>query len=828
VLTQKGSGYEADRSPDFLLANDAWARFINLQYGPDGNVYLIDWYDKQACHHGDPTVWDRDTGRIYKVSHKDSKSVSVDLRKVSDADLVKYQLHDNDWYVRHARRLLQERGGNKDVHEALHKIAFDHKDETRRLRGLWALHATGGLTAERISKGLQDRSAYVRGWTIQLATEKGKASADLLKTFAELAKNDPSPVVRLYLASALQRLPLSERWSILDGLTSHKVDAKDHNLPLMYWYAAEPLITLDAERALALASRAQTANLLPFMSRRVASLGTPPALAGVVAQLGTEKTANGRRAVLRGMQEGLAGQRNLPAPRGWKEASAKLLAGDDEEVRSRVVALGVVFGDQRSFAVLRKTLQDRKADVAARRQALASLVEARDKGVVSVLQGLTRQGELRGDAIRALASFDDEKTPGILLELYPSLDAANKRAVVNTLASRAAYGKALLDAVGKKAVPAGDVPADLVRNLRNLGDAALDKKIAEVWGVVRTTPKERLALIKQTKSMLLKPRQAPDVALGRTTYNKTCAQCHTLFGVGGKVGPDVTGANRASLDYLLENVLDPSAVIPKEYAATVLTLNSGRKITGIVRAETEKTLIVVTAEETLTIATKDVDVREASKVSMMPDDLLKNLSEHEVRSLFAYLRSPTQTGFLATADNAKDLFNGKDLTGWVGDPKLWKVDNGEIVGKTAGLKRNEFLRSEMVAADFKLTVKVKLVPDKENSGIQFRSEPLPDGEVKGPQADVGAGWWGKLYEEHGRGLIWKESGEKHVKVDDWNEYVVEAVGSKVKTWINGKLCVDLDDEKLSRRGIFAFQLHSGGALEVRFKDVKLEVLAAKK
>src|SRR5262249_34910719 len=160
----------------------------------------------------------------------------------------------------------------------------------------------------------------------------------------------------------------------------------------------------------------------------------------------------------------------------------------------------------------------------------------------------------------------------------------------------------------------------------------------------------------------------------------------------------------------------------------------GRKITGIVRAETEKTLTVVTAEETLTIAAKDVDEREASKVSMMPDDLLKNLSEYEIRSLFAYLQSPTQTGFLATADNAKDLFNGKDLTGWLGDPKLWKVDNGEIVGKTAGLKRNEFLRSELIATDFKLTLKVKLVPNKENSGIQFRSEPLPGGDVKGPQA----------------------------------------------------------------------------------------------
>ena len=156
---------------------------------------------------------------------------------------------------------------------------------------------------------------------------------------------------------------------------------------------------------------------------------------------------------------------------------------------------------------------------------------------------------------------------------------------------------------------------------------------------------------------------------------------------------------------------------------------------------------------------------------------------------------------------------------------MWSVQNGEIVGKTAtGLKRNNFLVSHIAAENFKLSLKVKLTPNKENSGVQFRSVPLPDGEMRGPQADAGAGWWGKLYEENGRGLLWKESGEKHVVPGGWNEYVVEARGGRVRTWINGKPCVDLDDPKVSRRGVFGLQMHSGGPLEVRFKDIKLEVL----
>ena len=171
-----------------------------------------------------------------------------------------------------------------------------------------------------------------------------------------------------------------------------------------------------------------------------------------------------------------------------------------------------------------------------------------------------------------------------------------------------------------------------------------------------------------------------------------------------------------------------------------------------------------------------------------------------MRSLVAYLQSPAQVPMLATADNAKDFFNGKDLTGWDGDPKLWSVENGEIVGKSPGIKKNEFLSQRPDGR--RLPADAQGEADAErasNSGIQFRSEPLPDGEMKGYQADVGAGWWGKLYEEHGRGLLWEQSGEKHVKPDDWNDYEIVAVGSRIKTWINGQSCVDLDDPPAAAR-----------------------------
>lgn len=843
VLKPKGSGYVAGHGKDFLLANDAWARFINLQYGPDGNVYLIDWYDKQACHRPEPEVWDRTNGRIYKISYKGTKPVvGVDLQKCTDEELVKYQLHENDWYVRHARRILQERAAeisrdaerSAKVRAALESILKTHPDETRRLRALWALHASGQFWQNgRPVNGAGDSSPVVRAWFLQLLYEDKHPDGEASKFWsepwlAELAKKSGTPAERRYLASALQRvLPVTWRSEALRQLTRYPEDADDPNLTLLYWYALEPVADYDPTGVLDIAAHAKV-PLLPFAARRVAALGTPQAFNILVAAILGDDDASHIEAYLRGLQDGLKGRRDVAVPKDWPAAFAKLSKADNPAVRSLALAVAVALRDPVAMATFRTLALDPKADPAARHNAVASLIEAKYDQLAGVLKALVIVNDpaLRSQAIRGLATVNDPEVPRVLLAAYPNLTAAEKRDAVAALAMRPNYAAALLDAIGAKTVPAADVPAEVIRQLRNLGDKGVTDKIAAVWGTVRETAADRKRLIASWQKKINAPYQGPqDLALGRAVFAKTCQQCHTLYGVGGKVGPDITGANRADLGYLLENVFDPSAVIPKEYAATKLDLADGRVVTGIIKEETKTTLTVATANETLTIPTADVEKRTPSDLSMMPDDLTKQASEVEIKALVAYLRFNRQVPMKATAENAKDFFNGKDLAGWDADPKLWSVENGELVGKTAtGIKKNNFAKGPLEVADFKLSLKVKLAPNKENSGIQFRSEALEDGEMRGPQADVGAGWWGKLYEESGRGLLAKEDREKLVKADDWNEYVVEAKGGHVRTWINGQPCVDLDDPKLSKKGLIAFQIHSGGPMEVRFKDIKLEVL----
>jgi putative heme-binding domain-containing protein len=311
-------------------------------------------------------------------------------------------------------------------------------------------------------------------------------------------------------------------------------------------------------------------------------------------------------------------------------------------------------------------------------------------------------------------------------------------------------------------------------------------------------------------------------------FAKNCQQCHVLFDVGRKVGPELTGSNRANLDYVLSNVLDPSALIGKDYQVQVIVTTNGRTLNGVVKAEDPDKIVLGTANEDVTISKADIDERVISDKSMMPEDLVRTLSEREFKALVAYLASPQQAPLPVTTEAAATFFNGKDLAGWTGNKQLWSVENGEIVGKsTVPVKRNEFLYSDLLVDDFRLELEVKLLDNTKNSGVQFRSKPRADGEMEGYQADVGQGWWGKLYEESLRGLLWNMPGDQHVKVGEWNKYEIVAVGSRVRTWLNGQPCVDLEDPKGLRSGVIALQVHSGGPTEVRFKNLKLTPLPSK-
>jgi len=274
LLTRKGSGYVASHKNDFLAMNDTWSQWLNLKYDPSGSVFAIDWYDKNQCHSTNPDVHDKTMGRIFKISYKKDSFIQVNLYKSTDMELVNYQLHENEWFVRTSRTILQERGENEAVHIALNQILTNHSDITRKLRALWTLHVTKGTNEAMLQKLLLHENEHIRSWSIQLLLENKDISVESLSALENMALKESSPLVRLYLTAGLMRLPLGQRWKILEILSGKEEDIKDHNLPLMLWYAAEPLAELNMEKLIGIAESTKMPQFLKFTIQRIGAINS--------------------------------------------------------------------------------------------------------------------------------------------------------------------------------------------------------------------------------------------------------------------------------------------------------------------------------------------------------------------------------------------------------------------------------------------------------------------------------------------------------------------------------------------------------------------------
>ncbi len=645
-LERHKSGYIARHEKDFLTVDDTWFRGLELKYGPDGAVYLTDWYDTGECHETDSDNSHRENGRIYKVSFGTAPAVKVDLAGESDLALARYQLHANDWFVRTARRVLQERAAaGKDVSEAnrsLQEMLKSNLDVTRRLRALWALFATGGLNENALLVLLGDSSEHVRSWAIRLLCDGKSPGAAAVSRFAELARNDPSAKVRMSLASALQRIPVAERWKVAEPLARRKEDASDRSLSLMVWYGVEPLAATDRVRALNLAKSSELPAVRRYLTRRAVS-GEPAA--GLAAVVSTLKSAADAACIdiSMGTRDALRGRKHIAKPEGWTDTFLDLVSRRDLKVIEEALLLGLDVDEPKAVGVVRRIALDPETPVEQRSRMLAALVERHVPKLSSDLQTLIADKALRGLVLRSLAAYDDPATPEIILRHLGDYSQAEREDAIATLAARPAWAKALLEALERGQVRRRDVSVSIARQLQAFGDKQLSEQLEKVWGKVQPTSKAKAGLMARYKSLLASSSsQTADLSRGRAVFNRTCLACHKLYDAGGDVGPDLTGSDRANIDYILENVLDPSAAVSRDYTITNVATSDGRLIAGIIREQNDASLVVQTANERIVVPREDVEGIKPSNSSMMPEGQLETMSDQEIRDLFAYLASSSQ------------------------------------------------------------------------------------------------------------------------------------------------------------------------------------------
>jgi putative heme-binding domain-containing protein len=346
---------------------------------------------------------------------------------------------------------------------------------------------------------------------------------------------------------------------------------------------------------------------------------------------------------MRTLRESLVGRKTIVAPVQWKAVYAKLLTCERQYIVREAEALAVVFGDKDAIAALLKRVTDSKAKAEERKFAVELLAPRKLPEFAKTLHALLDVPALRGTAIRALAGMPDADTPTVILKAYPKFTPDEKLDAVQTLAARAAWAGALLDAIEKGTVPRADVPVTTARQIQALNDKALSSRLEKVWGKITNASKERVALMKKWKETLTDDTLTKaDAARGRVLFAKHCGACHKMFGEGGAVGPELTGSQRANLDYVLENVLDPSAVVPNEFRMINFTLTDERVVSGIVLLETKDALTIRTTNDTVVVPVGDIAARKQTNLSIMPDGLFDSMKAEEVRDLVAYLRVKEQ------------------------------------------------------------------------------------------------------------------------------------------------------------------------------------------
>jgi putative heme-binding domain-containing protein len=219
-----------------------------------------------------------------------------------------------------------------------------------------------------------------------------------------------------------------------------------------------------------------------------------------------------------------------------------------------------------------------------------------------------------------------------------------RKDIIATLSSRVSSARVLLQGVVDGTIARSEITAYIARQIHALGDPEVDRLLVQGWGQIRTSDNaEKKQQMANWRTKLEAPSaKAPNVQHGRELFLKTCGLCHKLYGEGAAIGPDLTGSGRRDLGYLLENILDPSAIVPADYKLSIVELKDDRTITGMIRDEKEKTIAIQTPTEKLTVERADISSLRTSALSLMPEGLLDGLKEEEVRDLIGYLVTPSR------------------------------------------------------------------------------------------------------------------------------------------------------------------------------------------
>jgi putative heme-binding domain-containing protein len=656
TIETRGSTFATRAAGDFVTSDDIWFRPVDMTVGPDGAVYIADWYDynishsspKNRSHWYEPSRLD---GRVWRVAPPNLapvKAKSLDLDEKASDELVELLSHRNDWFARKARRLLAERC-DQSVVPGLTRLALDSDIQRHALQGLWSLYVIGALDDGLADKALVSRHEYVRAWTVRLLGDARIVSPALLRRFVQLAHYDSSVVVRSQIACTAKRLPASQAVPILEKLLRHDEDADDVQMPLLIWWAIEDKAISDAPLVLRMVTAVDlwhrplmTRFIIERLARRYFAEGTNAsavACASLLQHALREKTVD---LALTGMLRALTGQTREVIPTPLDAAVTETIRHEPANPRAIELALRLNKADA-SDAAIRLAVNSTTA-ISDRVSLIRALGESKTSSAIDGLLSLLSHDSpepIQIAALSALGYFSDPRIAEVIVGRLSSISTQSRARSIELLSSRLGWSLKLAESIERGALPAGIVSRDVVQRLRQYDDKRLLKQIEKHWGKVRVaTPFETQGRINAVLQVLNKgPGRA---AQGRPHFEKNCATCHKLRGSGASVGPDLTGAERKNRELLVQNIVDPNAVIRQEFMTHVAATKDGQTLTGLLAESTSDTITLVDAKNQRTVLKRnDLEELKESPVSLMPEKLLDDLTDQQIRDLVAFVQLET-------------------------------------------------------------------------------------------------------------------------------------------------------------------------------------------
>ncbi|MCI0538564.1 MAG: c-type cytochrome [Verrucomicrobiales bacterium] len=698
-LTPNGSSFKASFIKDFVRANDGWFMPVSTQTGPDGGIWIMDWYDRYPCYqnaNADPDGVDREYGRIWRVVHTGEKKgaplpsrpdARMDLAKLSGSELVQTLSHANVWHRRQAQRLLGERR-DAETRGPLQNLLRTGATLEGRLAALWTLHSSDFLSEESLDLAAADREAPVRAWTARLTGERGLTNG--IERLTKLAK-DADASVRLAVATAARQfvsgaltvdtppaVPLKDLLTggILLELLNSSFDAKDPLIPFMCWMAAEPYVVQDPVAAVewfpdsGMSKLPLSAQLLVKIMRRVCDLPDGTKLDKSIEALGalTDNHAPLVLAALTGLIEGQRGKARSPGQAAM-DVVARFAKSSNPEIAARAQQLGTLWGDAAALNQMLAVMGDTQATMQQRLQAIQAVKQQKIDPVREALLALVGQGtpgRLVEEAVRALSEVGGDNVGEELLKSWKPFTPSARRVLADALASRRRWALPFLAAVERGDISASEVPVPVRRTLTQSKDDYLRNRAHQALGRYRETGADKLKLIAEKKRIVL--AGAVDMKAGHEVAQRACLTCHKLHGEGAEVGPDLTGVGRSTLDALLANIIDPNQIIGKGYENVEVETKDGRTLSGRLVENTEARIKLLSAgPKEDVVAKSEIASTRISELSAMPEGL-EQMPDADFRNLIWYILNPPQDHRPLTPELRKQLIGDETPSASVGPP----------------------------------------------------------------------------------------------------------------------------------------------------------------